>query len=58
MLKDHLNACASLMSPLIVAAVILAGLGTLCVENLNGAGASRQFKQDHTVAVQKLMFRN
>jgi hypothetical protein len=25
---------------------------------LNGAGASRQFKQDHTVAVQKLMFRS
>jgi hypothetical protein len=38
--------------------VILAGLGTLCVENLNGTGASRQFKQDHTVAVQKLMFRS
>jgi len=58
MLKDRLNACASLMSPLIVAAVILAGLGSLCVENLSGSAASRQFKQDHTAAVQKLMFRS
>jgi len=58
MLKDRFSAYASLMSPLIVAAVIVFGLGSLCVENLSGTGSARQFKQDHSAAVQKLMFRS
>ena len=57
MLKDRLSACASLMSPLILAAVIVFGLGSLCLENLSGTAAAHQYKQDHSAAVQKLMFR-
>ena len=57
MTKDRLNACASLMSPLIVAAVIVFGLGSLCVENLNGSASAHPLKQDHSAAVLKLMFR-
>jgi len=58
MLREKLNACASLMSPLIVAVVIVTGLATLCAENLNGSVGARQLKEDHSVAIQKLMFRS
>lgn len=58
MLKDRLNAYASLLSPLIVAAVIVAGLGSLCAENLSGSHGARQVKEDHTTAVQRLLFRS
>ncbi len=58
MMKDRLNNCASLMSSLLVAAVIVTGLASLCAENLNGSVGARQYKEDHSSAIQKLMFRS
>jgi len=57
MIKDRMNACTSLMSSLLVAAVVVTGLASLCAQNLNGSVGAHQFKQDHSVAIQKLMFR-
>jgi len=58
MMQDRLNACASIMSSLLVAAVIVTGLATLSVQNLSGNIGAPQLKQDHSVAIQKLMFRS
>jgi len=57
MSKERLNSCASLMSSLMVATVVVIGLASLCAENLSGSVMSRQIKEDHSVAVQKLLFR-
>jgi hypothetical protein len=46
------------MSSLLVAAVIVTGLATLSVQNLSGNIGAPQLKQDHSVAIQKLMFRS
>jgi len=57
-MKDRLNACASLMSSLLVAAVVVTGLASLSAQNLNGSAGARQFKDDHSIAIQKIMFRS
>jgi hypothetical protein len=56
-LKDWINAYVPLLSPLIVAAVVVLGLASLCAQNLSGGGGARQFKEDHSMAIQKLLFR-
>ena len=58
MMKDRLNACTSLMSSLVLATVIVTGLAALCAQNLNGTVGAREMKQDHSTAIQKLMFRS
>lgn len=58
MMRDRLNACASLMSSLLVAAVVVTGLATLSAENLSGSLGSRQLTQDHSGAIQKILFRS
>jgi hypothetical protein len=55
--KDRINACASILSPLIVAAVVILGLASICAENLSGSVGARQFRNDHSAAIQKLLFR-
>jgi len=55
--KDKLHACASVLSPLIAAAIIAGGLGLLCAENLNGSTV-HPLKEDHSNAIQKLFFRS
>jgi hypothetical protein len=57
MIKDRMNACMSLMSTLLVAAVVVTGLASLSAQNLSGNFGAHQFKEDHSVAIQKLMFR-
>ena len=57
LLKGKLDACASTLSPLLLALTLVAGLGFLCVENLTGAGVPH-WKDDHSEAVLKLLFRN
>ncbi len=57
MSRDKMNMCASLLSPLFVAAVIVTGLASLGVENLSGANVVHQVSQDHAVAIHKLWFR-
>lgn len=58
MMKDRMNACMSLMSSLLVAAVVLTGLAALSAQNLSGSAGTHQFKDDHSVAIQKIMFRS
>ena len=58
MMKDRLNACTSLMSSLLLAAVVVTGLASLCAQNLSGNNGVHPFKDDHSVAIQKLMFRS
>jgi len=57
MMKDRINACMSLMSSLLVAAVVVTGLASLSAQNLSGNYGTHQFKDDHSNAIQKLMFR-
>jgi hypothetical protein len=57
MMKDRINACTSLMSSLLVAAVVVTGLASLSAQNLSGNFGAHQFKEDHSNAIQKLMFR-
>jgi len=56
--KDRVDACASLASSLIVAAVVLVGLTILCAENLGGHAVVRQIQLDHSTAIRNLMFRS
>jgi hypothetical protein len=49
--------CVALGAPLIVAVVVLAGLGWLSAENLSGSVAARQSIHDHAVAIRNLLFR-
>ncbi len=58
MVNDRWDFCASLFSPLIVAAVVVTGLASLSVQNLNGSSAVHQIKLDHAAAVQRLLFRS
>jgi hypothetical protein len=55
--NDRLSNCASLASPLILAAIVVLGFAVLCMENLNGRVGGRQFRDDHSTAIQKLLFR-
>ena len=57
MSKDRVDACASLASSLIVAAVVVTGLTILCAENLGGRPATRLIQLDHSTAIHNLMFR-
>jgi hypothetical protein len=50
--------CLHLGAPLIVAAVVLAGLAWLSAENLSGSVAARQSIHDHAVAIRNLLFRD
>jgi hypothetical protein len=56
-MMNRMNACASLMSSLLVAAVVVTGLASLSAQNLNGTVGARQLNQEHSTAIQKLMFR-
>lgn len=58
MSRDRMNMCASLFSPLLVAAVIVSGLASLSAQNLSGGSVMWQSQQDHATAIQKLLFRN
>ena len=49
--------CLALGAPLIVAAVVMAGLAWLSIENLNGSVVARQSIHDHAVAIRNLLFR-
>ena len=49
--------CVALGSPLLVAAVFLAGFTWLSVKNLDGSVGARQSIHDHTVAIRNLLFR-
>lgn len=57
MSREKMTMCASLLSPLFVAAVIVTGLASMSVENLNGANIAHQVSQDHSAAIHKLWFR-
>jgi len=57
MSNDRMSLCAALFSPLLVAAVIVSGLGSLSARNLSGDGAVQQSQFDHASAVQHLLFR-
>ncbi len=57
MSKDRMNMWASLFSPLLVAAVIVTGLGSLSAQNLSGGSVMWQAQHDHATAIQKLLFR-
>lgn len=57
MSKDRLNSCASLMSSLTVATVVVIGLASLCAQNLSGSVGARHLNEDHSTAVHKLLFR-
>jgi hypothetical protein len=50
--------CIAFGAPLIVAAVVLAGLAWLSAENLSGNVAARQMFHDHAVAIRNLLFRD
>jgi hypothetical protein len=58
MSREKMNMCASLLSPLFVAAIIVSGLASLSVENLSGTSIAHQVTQDHAVAIHKLWFRS
>ena len=58
MSNDRMNMIASLLSPLFVAAVIVSGLTSLSVQNLNHSNVMYQASADHTGAIQRLFFRN
>jgi hypothetical protein len=58
MSRERMNMCASLLSPLFVAAIIVSGLASLSVENLSGANITHQVTQEHAVAIHKLWFRS
>ena len=55
--KARWEACRSLAPPLLVALVIVAGLGWLTFENLSGSVAARQSTYDRAVAIRNLLFR-
>lgn len=57
MSKDRLNTCASLASPLVVAAVVVTGLVSLCAENLSQRPVTQQVQLDHSTAIHKLLFK-
>jgi hypothetical protein len=50
--------CLLIGAPLVVAAVVLAGLGWLSEENLSGSVAARESIHDHAVAIRNLLFRD
>ena len=54
---DRRSAYVSLLSPLIVAGVVVLGLASLCLENLSGSVGARQLNYDHATAIQKILFR-
>jgi hypothetical protein len=54
---DRRSAYVSLLSPLIVAGVVVLGLASLCLENLSGSVGARQLNNDHATAIQKILFR-
>lgn len=58
MSKDRMNMCAFLFSPLLVAAVIVTGLGSLSAQNLSGSGVMHAAQQEHAGAIHKLLFRH
>jgi len=51
------EACRSLAPPLLVAVVVVAGLGWLTFENLSGGVAARQSTYDRAAAIRNLLFR-
>jgi len=55
--EAHRGFYVSLVPPLVVATVVVAGLVWLCVENLNGSVIARQSVHDRAVAIQHLFFR-
>jgi len=52
------KACLALAAPLTVAAVVVAGLVLLSVENLNGSVVARQLTHDRAAAIRNLFFRD
>lgn len=55
--NGRMNDCVLVLSPLVVAFVVAAGLGFLCAKNLSGGAGVRQI-DNHSAAIHKLLFRS
>jgi len=56
--REKLSTQVGFVAPLLVCGVVATGLLYLAAENLGNSIAARDFRTDHSIAIQRIFFRN